>query len=129
MISKESFVKIMDSLRDYSDVLDIMYDKCGINMDDNAFTKMLDNTIDALVEDVEPNFDCRVQDAPWCYYYAFDCDWGRNEKAVEGAPTFGAERAPLTSASELYDYLMLDNGMCEYLENTTYGGTWIGDEE
>jgi hypothetical protein len=129
MINKESFVKIMDALRDYSDVLDIMYDKCGINMDNNAFTKVLDHTLDALVEDVEPNFDDEVQSMPWCYHYAFECNWGRNEKAVEGAPTFGSERAPLTSAAELYEYLMLDNAMDDYLKNTTYGGTWIGEEE
>lgn len=128
MINKDSFIQIMDTLRDYSDALDIMYDGLGINMDNNELTKVLDQTIDALADDVEADFDDNAQDMPWCYYYAFECDWGRNEKAKEGVQTFGDERAPLTSAAELYDFLMLDNGMADYIKNTTYGGTWIDED-
>lgn len=116
MINKDSFIQIMDGLRDYNDKLDIMYNELEINMDNNVFSKFFDKIMDALVKDVEPNFDDEVQDLPWCYYYAFECNWGRNEKAKEGAPTFGAERAPLTSAAELYDYLVLDNSMDNYLK-------------
>ena len=96
MICKDSFVKIMDELRDYNDKLDVMYRELGINMDNNTFTKILDCTLDALVEDVEPNFDDGAQEMPWCYYYAFECNWGRNKKAKERS---------LTSAAELYDLL------------------------
>ena len=115
----------MDTLRDYDDKLYILYNELGLNMDDNAFTQMLEKTIDALVDDVEPNFDDKKQDTPWCYYYAFDCNWGRNEKAKEGVQTFGNERAPLTSAEELYNFIMLDNGMDEYIHNQPDDPNWF----
>ena len=97
MINKDSFIDIMDALRDYDDTLDVMYSGLGINMDSNAFTKILDKTLDAIVEDLEPDFDDKVQEQPLCYFYAFECDWGRNEKAKEKS---------LTSAAELYDLLV-----------------------
>lgn len=127
MINKESFVEIMDSLRDYSDALDIMYDKLGLNMDDNVFTKHLDNVMNALCEDVEDEIDDEF--SPLLYYYAFECDWGRNEKAAYGVPMFGEDRAPITSAEELYSYLMFKNAMDDYAKNTTHGGTWIDEDD
>ena len=126
MINKESFVKIMDSLRDYSDALDIMYDKLGLNMDDNVFTKHLDNVMNALCEDVEDEIDDEF--GPLLYYYAFECDWGRNEKAAHGMPAFGEDRVPITSAERLYEYLLFQNAMDNYTRNTTHGGIWIDED-
>ena len=115
MINKESFVKIVDGLCDYWDRICIIYDALGITSDRNCLTDIFDITMSALCEDVELNIDDDI--GPLLYYYAFECDWGRNAKAIEGRPTFGVEQAPLTSAGELYDYLMLDNSMYEYLHN------------
>lgn len=96
MINKDSFVKIMDTLRDYNDKIYAFYDVLGVNMDDNVLTKVLDDTMTAIVEDVEPNWDDDTLEVPWCYYYAFDCNWGRD---VEG------KNIPFSDAAELYDYL------------------------
>lgn len=127
MINKESFVEIMNSLRDYSDALDIMCDKLGLNMDDNVFTKHLDNVMNALCEDVEDEIDDEF--GPLLFYYAFECDWGRNEKAAYGVSTFGEERSPITSAEELYGYLMFKNAMEQYKQNTTSGGKWVAVDD
>lgn len=115
MINKDSFVKIVDGLRDYWDRICIIHDALGMTVDQSYLTDIFHITMEALCEDVELNIDEDV--GPMLYYYACECDWGRNEKAIEGMPTFGTKRAPLTSAEELYDYLMLDNGMYEYLHN------------
>ena len=103
MINKDSFVKIMESLRNYNDAIDILYDGLGINMDDNELTRVLDNTLDALVEDVEPDFDSKTQNMPWCYKFAFEHDWGRSNGI--GAVEVGGKSMDITTAAELYDFL------------------------
>ena len=105
MINKNSFVKIMDALRDYDDALCVMYNNLGLNMDDNVFTRVLDQTLSALVEDVEPNFDARIDGTPLCHYYAFDCNWGRKEPKEDG----------FTSAEELYDNLVAEKELYEHV--------------
>lgn len=105
MISKNSFVKIMDALRDYDDALNVMYHNLELNMDDNVFTRVLDKTLKALVEDVEPYFDKRIEDMPLCYYYAFECNWGRKEPKEDG----------FTSAAELYDSLVAEKELYEHV--------------
>jgi hypothetical protein len=113
MINKDSFVKIVDGLRDYWDAVGVFQDSLNVYMEHNFMTDIFDTVISALYEDVELNVDDNI--GPILYYYACECDWGRNEKAKEGLPSFGAERASLTSAEELYDYLMLNNGIYEYV--------------
>ena len=120
MITKDSFVKIVDGLRDYWDAFGVFQDSLNVYMEHNFMTDIFHTVMEALCEDVELNVDDDI--GPMLYYYACECDWGRNEKAKEGRPTFGAERMPLTSAEELYDYLMLDNGMYEYVKNNVIEG-------
>lgn len=127
MIKKNSFVKIIDALRDYWDGVNEVYDTLRIQTDNGLLVDSFDAIMDAICEDVEDNIDDEI--GPLVYYYAFACDWGRNEKAEEGLPTFGEERVPLTSAEELYDYIMLNNAMYNYKPHTTHGGTWIDEEE
>lgn len=105
MINKDSFVKIMDTLRDYDDAIDVIYSELGISMDDNAFTRVLDRTLDALFDDVESNFYSDERDLPWCYYYAFELDWGRAANA-ETATEIDGVAVPLTNAGQLYDLLV-----------------------
>lgn len=105
MISKNSFIKIMDALRDYWDALDLIGEKLNINMDDNFMTRIFDDVIDALIDDVEIDVD--YDNMPMIMHYAFECDFGRNEVAKMG---------DLTSAAKLYDYIMLDNQMENHSE-------------
>ena len=111
MINKSTFVKIMDALRDYDDALNVMYHNLELNMDDNVFTRVLDKTLNALVEEVEPHFDKRVEDMPLCYYYAFERNWGRKEPKEDG----------LASAAELYDSLMAEQELYEYVRSKVCG--------
>ena len=80
MISKDSFIKIMDGLRDYWDELGKDMDRLGVVYENNHLTKVFDNTLDALCDDLEADFDDDAID-PWCYYFAFELDWGRREMA------------------------------------------------
>ena len=104
MINKDSFIKIMDTVRDYDDALGIMRDGLGLNMDDNEFTRVLDHTLDALVEDVESEFDMKKQEMPWCYKFAFECDWGRSDSI--GVTEINGKSVDITTAAELYDLLV-----------------------
>lgn len=113
MISKDTFIKIVDALRDYWDAFGAFQDTLNVYMEHNFMTDIFDTVMKALCDEVELDVDEDI--GPMLYYYACECDWGRNEKAKEGRPTFGVEKMPLTSAAELYDYIMLDNDMYKYL--------------
>ena len=111
MINKDSFVKIVDAMRAYDDALNVMYNSLGFNMDDNVFTRVLDQTLSALSEDVEPNFDVTVNGVPWCHFYAFECNWGRQGPKEDG----------FTSAAELYDTLVAEKELYESVHREVCG--------
>lgn len=113
MISKNTFIKIVDALRDYWDAFGAFQDTLNVYMERNFMTDIFDNIMGALCEEVELDIDKEL--GSMLYYYACECDWGRNEKAKEGMPAMGVERIPLTSAAELYDYIMLDNELSKHL--------------
>lgn len=105
MISKNSFIKIMDGLRDYWDELGKDMDRLGVVYENNHLTKIFDNTLDALCDDLEADFE--VDEAgPWCYYFAFELDWGRREMAKNCVEIDGVKYA-LETAGQLYDLLEL----------------------
>ena len=105
MISRDSFIKIMDGLRDYWDELGKDMDRLGVVFENNHLTKILDNTLDALCEDVEADFaDDEI--GPWCYYFAFELDWGRRDMAKNCVKIDGIKYA-LETAGQLYDLLEL----------------------
>lgn len=107
MISKDSFVKIMNGLRDYWDELGKDMDRLGVVFENNHLTKVLDNTMDALCEDLEENLE--TGDAgPWCSYFAFELDWGRDKMAVDCVGIDGVKYT-LRTPEQLYDLLMLLN--------------------
>ena len=108
MISKNSFVKIMDGLRDYWDELGKDMDRLGVVFEDNHLTKVFDNTMDALYDDLEADLEYGGDGTPWCYYFAFELDWGRNKNAVD-CVTIGNSKFSLQTAEQLYDLLMLLN--------------------
>lgn len=102
MIKKESFIVIMDSLRDYWDKIEVLVDELEISLDNNVFVKTFDRIMEALGDDLEGEIDEEL--GPTLYYYAFECDFGRNEEAKDGLLVDDVSM-PLTSAAALYDYL------------------------
>ena len=115
MITKDTFIKMVDTLRDYWDAFGAFQDTLNVYMEHNFMTDIFDSMMRALSDEVELDVDEDI--GPMLYYFACECDWGRNEKAVEGRPAFGVENMPLTSAAELYDYIMLNNDMYKHVHN------------
>lgn len=107
MIAKDPFIKVMNGLRDYWDELGKDMDRLGVVFEDNHLTKVFDNTLDALRDDLEADFE-ESEGGSWCYYFAFELDWGRREMAKNCVEIDGVKYA-LTTASQLYDLLMMLN--------------------
>ena len=108
MISKDSFVKIMDSLRDYWDELGKDMDRLGVVFENNHLTRVFDNIMDALCDDLEADFERDEYETPWCYYFAFELDWGRAERA-KNSVRIDDVVYPLCNAGQLYDLLIVLN--------------------
>ena len=108
MISKDAFIKIMDGLRDYWDELGKDMDRLGVVFEDNYLTKVFDNTMDALCGDLEADLESGDDNTPWCYYFAFELNWGRDKNAID-CVTIGNSKFSLQTAEQLYDFLMLLN--------------------
>ena len=106
MISKDSFIKIMDGLRDYWDELGKDMCRLGVVFEDNHLTKVFDITLDALSNDVEIGLEIDHDTGPWCYYFAFELDWGRRSMAKDCVEIDGMKYA-LETAGQLYDLLEL----------------------
>lgn len=107
MMKKTTFVKIMDGLRDYWEELSADMDRLGVVFQDNYLTKVFDNTLDALCEEMESDLDTGDV-GPWCYYFAFELDWGHRDNAVN-CVEIGDEKYTLRTAEQLYDLLVLLN--------------------
>ena len=72
MICKDSFVKIMDSLQDYWGELGKDMDRLGVVFENNHLTRVFDNIMDALCDDLEADFERDEYETPWCYYFALN---------------------------------------------------------
>jgi hypothetical protein len=99
VINKQSFCDIMSALDDYWDNLRDLECILDVVFEDNILTQVFDRVVDALVDDMEPDRD--FFEVPVINQWLFDFDCGRDEKAKEGIDGYS-----LTSAEELYDYLM-----------------------
>lgn len=109
VINKQSFCDIMDTLDKYWDNLSDLQGILNVVFEDNILTEVFDRVVDALVDDMEPDRDfCEV---PVINQWLFDFDYGRDEKAKEGIDGY-----PLTSAEELYDYLMHKKSLKETID-------------
>lgn len=107
MIQKMTFVKIMDGLRDYWDKVRELEDNLGVIFEYNYLMTILDNTLDAICDEIEDSIEFPTEEgAPWCLYFAYDLDWGRADKALEGAKVNDVTY-PLKTAGQLYDFLMM----------------------
>lgn len=107
MISKDSFVKIMNSLRDYNDELCKDMKRFGVVFD-NHLTAVICNVLDAISDDLEPSLDTNEYVDTWCNYYAFELDFGRDKMAVD-CVDIGDDTYSLQTAEQLYDLIMLLN--------------------
>ena len=105
MIARDPFIKMMDGLRDYWDELGKDMDRLGVVFENNHLTKIFDNTLDALCDDLEADFD-NDEAGPWCCYFAFELDWGRRDMA-KNCVEINGEKYALETASQLYDLLEL----------------------
>lgn len=102
MINKNSFVKIMNSLRDYNDGVSALEKSLGVMFEDNWVVGIFDGVLDALFEDVEGDTCPKGMD-PLVYEFAFFGDWGRKERCL--VEINGEKRCP-RNAEELYDLLL-----------------------
>ena len=107
MMNKKSFVTIIDGVRDYWDSMLKLESALNIQIDENFMTKIIDNVLNAVSEDMENNDDTHES---WVSYYAFELDFGRAENA-DKAVTVDGKVYPLTTAKELYDFLKIMNNI------------------
>ena len=108
MMKKTTFIKIMNTLREYWDELGADMDRLGVVFEDNHLTRVFDKTMDALCDDLEANLEVDPEVGPWCYYFAFELDWGRRDMAKDCVEIDGVRYA-LETPEQLYDLLMLLN--------------------
>ena len=99
VINKQSFCDIMEALDKYWENLRNLEGILNVYFEDNMLTTIFDKVVDALEEDLEPDLD--FGDNPAILDWLLVYDAGRDEKAKEGI-----DGHPLTTAEELYDYLV-----------------------
>ena len=107
MISKDSFVKIMNSLREYDTELCKDMKRLGVVFD-NHLTAVINNVLNAISEDLESNLSTDKYTDTWCNYYAFELDFGRDKMAID-CVDIGDKTYSLQTAEQLYDLIMLLN--------------------
>lgn len=100
VINKQSFCEIMEGLDAYWKNLRKLEDVLNVYFEENMMTEILDTVMNALEEDLEPDVD-NEEYYPTIFTWLFSFDAGRDDKAKEGI-----DGHPLTSAEELYDYLV-----------------------
>lgn len=103
MINKQSFCDIMEALDKYWHNLDALENILNVVFERNVLTEIFDAVIDALEEDLEP--DREFNEDPMIMRWLFEFDAGRDETAKDGI-----DGHPLTTAEELYDYLVWKRG-------------------
>lgn len=110
MMNKKSFVTIIDSVRDYWDSMLKLESALNIQIDENFMTKIIDNVLNAVSDDMEENIEKDDKTGTWVSYYAFELDFGRVDYAVD-AVNVDSVVYPLTNSEELYDFLKIMNNM------------------
>lgn len=101
MINKNSFVKIMHTLRDYHDGMTALEKNLDVYFEENWMVSILEGVLGALFEDVEEDI-CPKDADSLLYEFAFTHDWGRTGDfyvEVDG------KRRYIHSAAELYDFI------------------------
>ena len=106
VINKQSFCDIMEALDTYWSNLKSLEGILNVYFEDNMLTEIYDKVIDALEEDLEPEFydpdaEFDMDAEPMIMRWLLEFDAGRSESAKEGINGHS-----LTTAGELYDYLV-----------------------
>lgn len=109
VINKQSFCDIMEALDKYWSDLRSLEGILNVYFEDNMLTTIFDKVVDALEEDLCPDRDFGEDSIILNWLFEFDA--GRDEKAKEGI-----DGHSLTTAAELYDYLVWKR---EFSEKTT----------
>lgn len=109
VINKQSFCDIMHALDTYWDNLRGLQGILNVVFEDNMLTQIFDRVVEALTDDLEP--DLGYGEDPMIMRWLFEFDAGRDEKAKDGVDGYS-----LTSAEELYDYLMHKKKLQETLD-------------
>jgi hypothetical protein len=109
VINKQSFCDIMHALDTYWDNLRGLQGILDVVFEDNMLTQIFDRVVEALTDDLEP--DLEYGEDPMIMRWLFEFDAGRDEKAKDGVDGYS-----LTSAEELYDYLMHKKNLQETLD-------------
>lgn len=120
MISKDSFVKIMDSVQEYWDELDKLEKVLGVYFEESFLTNIVDNILDAISDDTEEGLVKDDNVGTWIYYYAFELDFGRVDY-VDDAVEVDGVKYPLETAEQLYDFLVMLDKRENNSEKTTCG--------
>ena len=110
MMNKKSFVTIIDGVKDYWDSMLKLESALNIQIDENFMTKIIDNVLNAVSDDMEENIEKYDEIGTWVSYYAFELDFGRADCAAD-AVKIDNTVCPLTNAEELYDLLIAMNKM------------------
>lgn len=105
VINKQSFCNIMKALEGYCGAVDDLEDVLNVQFDNNFLAEIIDGIVDALEEDLEPEFYDPYADVgnkePLIMRWLIMLDAGRSSEAMEGI-----DGHPLSTAEELYDYLV-----------------------
>lgn len=106
MITKKSFCSIMEALKNYWDGISSLEKVLNTYFEENMLTEIFDSVIDVLEEELEPEFydpdiDFNIDRDPLIMRWMFELDCGKHENAA-----VGIDGHPLTTAEELYDYLV-----------------------
>ena len=109
VINKKSFCDIMESLDKYWGDLRNLEGILNVYFEDNMLTTIFDKVIDALEEDLYPNRDFGEDSIILNWLFEFDA--GRDDKAKTGL-----DGHSLTTAEELYDYLVWKRDGRSYVE-------------
>ena len=118
VITKKSFCDIMDALDNYLVHMSALEDVLNVCFEKGMMADIIDYVVDALEEDLEPQFfdpemDFYIDEEPLIMRWLTEFDAGRSEKAQDGM-----DGNPLTSAEELYDYLVSKRDEKNISENT-----------
>ena len=109
MISKDSFVAIMEGIKDYDSMLHDLSDKGFIHAESTLWN-VIDKVIDALAKDleVEPTDDSAFAKSwePLIYTYCFSRNYGQNYDSCDYL--FMIDEVPYkpTTFEELYDSIL-----------------------
>ena len=99
MINKQSFCDIVEALDKYWGNIGNLENVLNVYFEDNMLTSIFDKVIDALEDDLEPDRD--FGEGLTILDWLIEFDAGRDKRAKEGI-----DGHPLTTAEELYDYLV-----------------------